>query len=50
MSKLKNFLLELEESGIIEWSDIFQFYVLTDGDPTVEFNLNEYLRKNKNEQ
>ena len=43
MGKLKNLLIDLEDRGIITWSEEFGFYVLTVGDQTKEFDLNEYL-------
>ena len=40
MGRLKDKLMELEEANIIEWSDEFQFYILTE-DMVLETNDSE---------
>jgi len=46
MGAMKNLLIELEDQGVVRWSDSSHTYVSTkDGKP---FKLNEYLKHHKN--
>lgn len=45
MGKLKNYLIELEDEGVVTWSEEFEHYYLTGNDPRLEFILSEYLKQ-----
>lgn len=46
MGKLKDQLIQLEERGIIAWSEKYEQYYLANCAQNVEFNLEEYNRRN----